>query len=128
LLKQLILPPDESCFPKANRLLTKYDYQDVFRKGKRIYSHTFCLFYNESLGESSRLGVVVGKKKVAKAVKRNVIKRLIREFFRQSKNELKNIDIVVLVNRKPNGEQTTHQFRQELKTLWLKLPRCPEKF
>jgi ribonuclease P protein component len=128
LLKKIILPPDGNCFPKANRLLTKYDYQDVFRKGKRIYSHTFCLFYRENLDKGSRLGIVVGKKKVAKAVKRNVLKRLVREFFRLSKNDLSDMDIVVLVNRKPNPEQTTQQFRQELKTLWLKLPHGPKKF
>lgn len=113
---------EENRFPKANRLLTKNDYQDVFRKGKRIYSHTFCLFYRENPANDARLGVVVGKKKVAKAVNRNIFKRLVREFFRLRKSELDSLDIVVLVNRKPTASQTTQQLRQELNALWLKLP------
>lgn len=122
MLKQLNLQPKENRFLKSNRLLTKNDYQDVFKKGKRIYSRTFCLFYRENTDNITRLGVVVGKKKIAKAVNRNIVKRQVREFFRLRKSDVDSIDVVVLVNRKPPATQTVHQLRQELKALWLKLP------
>jgi len=127
LLKQLNLQ-SENRFLKSNRLLTKQDYQDVFKKGKRIYSRTFCLFYRENLDDVARLGVVVGKKKIAKAVNRNVVKRQVREFFRLRKSDISNIDVVVLVTRKMTKGQPSHQLRQELNALWLKLPRGLKKF
>ena len=128
MLKQLNLQPKENRFLKVNRLLTKNDYQDVFKKGKRIYSHTFCLFYRTNTESTNRLGVVVGKKKIAKAVNRNVVKRQVREFFRLRKSDMDGVDVVVLVNRKPPATQTTYQLRQELKALWLKLPHGLKKF
>ena len=45
----------------------------------------------------ARLGVVVGKKGNASAVRRNRIKRIIRERFRQQRNTLPNVDVVVQV-------------------------------
>jgi ribonuclease P protein component len=43
-----------------------------------------------------RLGLVVAKKKIPHAVDRNRFKRLAKEHFRLNKNELSNIDIVLL--------------------------------
>lgn len=43
-----------------------------------------------------RLGLAITKKKLAKAIARNRIKRLIRESFRHHLAELEGLDIVVL--------------------------------
>ena len=47
--------------------------------------------------QHARLGLIVGKKAVAKASERNRIKRVIRERFRKAQNELPAVDLVVRV-------------------------------
>ena len=42
-----------------------------------------------------RLGMVVGKKTARSAVERNYMRRVLREQFRHSQAELKNVDLVV---------------------------------
>jgi ribonuclease P protein component len=49
--------------------------------------------------DSGRLGVIVAKKNVGKAVQRNRIKRLIRETFRIRKCDLKQADLVVMARK-----------------------------
>jgi len=50
----------------------------------------------------SRLGVAVGRK-VGRAVRRNRIKRLVREVFRRNRDELRRPCDVVVVARAPGG-------------------------
>lgn len=58
-------------------------------------------------GESSlaRLGIVVSKKNVRLAVARNKLKRAVRESFRQEKNTLQGVDIVVVIKKNFIGIQ-----------------------
>ena len=49
-----------------------------------------------NLCDYPRLGLAISKKKLAKAVARNRIKRIIRESFRQHLSLLAGLDIVVL--------------------------------
>lgn len=56
----------------------------------------FLLLAKPSVTENPRLGFIVAKKKVRRAVDRNRIKRCVRENFRLMKHELPAIDIVFL--------------------------------
>src|SRR5690606_39184501 len=47
----------------------------------------------------SRMGLVVGKKKIARAVDRNRFKRLARESFRRNRHLLDSYDLVFLARR-----------------------------
>ena len=47
----------------------------------------------------SRLGLVVSKKNISKAVERNRVKRAIRESFRKNKSQIPNLDVVVLIRK-----------------------------
>jgi ribonuclease P protein component len=75
------------------------------------------------LGKSdSRLGIIVAKKNVKLAVQRNRIKRLLRESFRNKRDSLPNLDIVVLA-KKGADLVNNQESAQELDYLWRKLVR-----
>jgi ribonuclease P protein component len=61
----------------------------------------------------SRLGVTVGKK-VGNAVKRNQVKRCLREFFRLHKHKLPPSHDVVIVAKKDAATLAYHDVREEL--------------
>ena len=56
-------------------------FLSVYRKGKRIYHKYFILYYLPNGLSVNRLGFRVGKK-LAKAVKRNRLRRLLKESYR----------------------------------------------
>ena len=81
------------------RLLTKSDFANL-RKGSRFYVSDILIFYVKKNGcGNSRLGVAVSKK-FGKAVRRNKVKRKIREFFRLNKYGHKDYDILISLNLK----------------------------
>lgn len=64
---------------KYGRLKKQADLQNIFRNGKRIYSDSLTLLYLPA--KEAAFAVSVGKKH-GKSVRRNAIKRLVREAFR----------------------------------------------
>jgi ribonuclease P protein component len=71
-------------FTKQERLLKRSDFVNLNRSGKRVYTRHFIIIRKRNELGITRLGVTAGKK-VGNAVRRNRIKRLIREFFRLHK-------------------------------------------
>lgn len=74
-----------------------------------------------------RLGIIIGKKKVAKAVSRNQFKRAIREHFRVRKSDCVGIDIVVFLKNKPQVSKDKFPLREDLQQVWLKFQRGLKK-
>ena len=84
-------------FGKDERIRSKNDYVRIYQRGKRGYSEHFTWIIDRSPAGLRRLGITAGKK-VGKAVKRNRIKRLLRELFRLNKSRLpEGQDIVIMV-------------------------------
>ena len=59
----------------------------------------------------------MGKKNVSKAVQRNRVKRLIRDWFRRHQEFSPNLDMIVLV-RKEADSLNNQQLLNRLATLW----------
>ena len=86
-------------FNRCERIRKKRDYLIVYEQGTRLYSNNFIVVVHRNRSGSKRLGVTVSRK-VGKAVRRNRIKRLIREFFRLNKDRFRDSqDIVVIAKR-----------------------------
>ena len=72
--------------------------------------------------ELSRLGVIVAKKHIRRANRRNRIKRLVREHFRLTDLSV-NLDLVVLA-RATADQMDNARVREDLTALWNKLERA----
>jgi ribonuclease P protein component len=84
-------------FYRANRLLSKAEYDHVFSKASKWVTSEFIFLYRKNSIGHARLGLAISKKNVAKAHERNRVKRLLRETFRTT--TLPSLDIVVLAKR-----------------------------
>ena len=70
---------------KYFRLKKQADFQKLFNTGKRAFSSSLTMIYRKA--DRTAMGISVGKRH-GKSVKRNRIKRLIREAFRAENNAL----------------------------------------
>lgn len=82
-------------FPPAARLRLPSEFNHVFRNGSRSADACFVVLCCGNDAGAARLGITVAKKVVAGAAKRTRIKRTVRESFRQNRQLLPAVDIVV---------------------------------
>ena len=87
----------DSRFEKFFRLLSANDFEEL-KVGSRSYKKPSLIVYfkKNSLGKS-RIGLSVPKK-IGKSHDRNRLKRLMREFFRQSPYKFLGHDILLVVS------------------------------
>lgn len=84
-------------FSRASRLLASREFKAVFADSPIRVSHKSLLLLARPNGLGlSRIGLVVAKKNIRRAVARNRIKRVVRETFRQREETAITLDIVFL--------------------------------
>lgn len=87
-------------FPRARRLLTAADFQAVFSgTEKRISRRYYLILVRRNQDAGPRLGMVVARKNIRLASRRNRVKRVVRETFRQHLHVLGAVDILFLPRR-----------------------------
>ena len=84
-------------FSRKKRLANPTEFKAVFQAAKKISSQHFGLYLRKNHLDYPRLGIVVAKRNVLKAVARNLIKRIIRERFRLNQVKLSGFDVVIVV-------------------------------
>jgi len=94
--------------PKTYLLKKKSEYDTVYQYGKRVHGENFSLILLPNSSDHNRLGISIHGQ-LKGSVKRNRIKRIIREFFRLNRNflqeknskscELPFMDIVITVRK-----------------------------
>ncbi len=103
---------DTASFTRAQRLLTSADFQAVFSAAEHRLSHRYYLVLSRSnQGVGPRLGMVVTRKNIRLATRRNRIKRVTRETFRQNLHVLGAVDVLFLPRRGMDELQPDRQTR-----------------
>ena len=93
--------PDQR-FPRSYRLTARRQFLAVYDMGQRVSSRSFLLFGLPNAVGHARLGITVTRK-IGTAVRRNRIKRLIREVSRRNRPRISSaLDLVV--NARPGLE------------------------
>jgi len=83
-------------FPAGHRLRSPEDFRRVLTTGRRRGDHLLTIIAVPGEGQGARLGLAVSRKVSKSAVGRNRIKRVAREYFRQRREHLPAVDIVVM--------------------------------
>ena len=74
--------------PKRCRLRARAEFQRVYAEGQRYDGRLMAAFLRKNDLPEHRLGVTASTKAIGKSVDRNRARRLLREVFRRSPNEL----------------------------------------
>lgn len=117
------MPGRSGRFARRNRLQTAADFRTVFNAATRCSSANFTALVRRNELGIPRLGVVLAKRHIPKAVTRNRVKRLVRESFRMRSGQLPGLDIVVIATP-PIADCTRPQLRASLDRLWQKVDSC----
>ena len=91
----LTLARDRS-FGSDRRLRTRHDFQRVFEDPVRSSDRYFSVLARARSAGPARLGIAVAKKRIRRANRRNRLKRLVRECFRENQDRLSGLDLVVV--------------------------------
>jgi ribonuclease P protein component len=100
-------------FLKNERLLKRDEFVNLNRSGKRFHSRHFVVITKENGLGITRLGVTVTKR-TGNAVRRNRIKRMIREYFRLHKARFPQECDVVVAAKKDAKELDFREIQREL--------------
>ncbi len=100
-------------FSRHERLRLRKDFQLALRHGSRRQTKNFTIILRPNALQFSRLGITVSKK-VGNAVKRNRVKRCLREFFRLHKHKLPSSNDMVIIAKRDAATLAYHDVREEL--------------
>lgn len=120
------LPSDTpSGFSASHRLLRNDGFVHVIR-AEAVLDEFFKVFFVQNEKSHARLGVVASKKVLPCAVRRNCIKRTVREIFRHHSIKASQLDLVVMV-RSVDAQRANEQ-KQSLNMLLNRIQsRCAKQ-
>ena len=90
---------DSESFPRRLRLTRASDYQQVFKNNFRRGDDCITILVGKREGDVPRIGFAIARKQIARAVRRNALKRLFRESFRTNRQRLPARDMVIMVRK-----------------------------
>jgi ribonuclease P protein component len=109
----------EFAFSRASRLRLKKEFEAVFDAGNKTATRDLVAWNSKGADEEKKIGLMVSKK-TGGAVKRNRLKRLLREAFRLDRRELKEGTRLIIYPKAGCAMGNLAQARKALDTLRLK--------
>ncbi len=106
--------------PPRARLRRAADFAALRNARGRWQTRHFLLRWIESPVAATRLGLAVSRKVSKRAVQRNRIKRIVRESFREQRNELPPLDVLVIA-RTSAAAANRPALHADLRCAWQKL-------
>ena len=103
--------------PACKRLRRKADFEATYGQGRRFGNGFFGVTARSNDRGLPRLGLAVAVRVAGNAVKRNRLRRLIRESFRLYQHELPALDLVVSARPRARDAQAA-ELRRSLSELW----------
>lgn len=98
--------------PKNCLLRKSREFNQVYRSGRRLRGEGFAVIYMPNKQQQNRLGISV-QRKVGNAVRRNRVKRIIREVFRLNRERFpSHADIVITVRPEFSVKSATEFLRK----------------
>jgi ribonuclease P protein component len=87
-------------FGREERVMKTGDFRKAYKEGRAYRSGGYSLFLLPNTGPGSRLGISVSARSVRLAVRRNRLKRILREAWRRNKSSIKQgFDIIINVKK-----------------------------
>ena len=106
-------------YGRSRRLTKRHQFDRVFQEASVRRTHPplrlLALPNNESM---PRLGIVVSKRTMHRAVARNRAKRVIRESFRHEQHRLPAMDIIIQAIPGKDGRKSVAELTDALSQLW----------
>ena len=106
-------------YGRSRRLTKRHQFDRVFQEASVRRTHPplrlLALPNNESM---PRLGIVVSKRAMHRAVARNRAKRVIRESFRHEQRRLPAMDIIIQAIPGKDGRKSVAELTDALSQLW----------
>jgi ribonuclease P protein component len=103
--------------PRATRLRGAAQFTGAFQQRYRSQHFLLLTRPGGSVQGGARLGIVIGRRHIARAVERARLRRNIREAFRVRRHQLGNIDVVVKY-RGGSEDRAKARIRSELNELF----------
>ncbi len=107
-----IEPKFDLQLPRRCRLTHNEQFLTVFRRHRKFSDRHFRLlvhYRNDPF--DARLGIIVSRRVSRRAVQRNRIKRQLREAFRQNRQKLNSVDLVVIADRSCESAANAELYR-----------------
>ena len=111
-------------------LKQNHEFRRLYNRGKNAVSPYFAVYCRKTGRDHSRLGITTGVK-LGNAVKRNFVRRRIRELYRTNEDKfLPGYDIVVVARTRAifgRYAELERHFLHQMKKLGILAPRGEEK-
>ena len=108
--------------PKSALLRSEGDFAQVLSAahshGGRVLRRGIYIFYLAGTGPT-QLGITVAKKLLKRAVDRNRVKRIIRDWYRKNRKRLEGQILVRLASRPEKLDSATLSFDLESLAVWM---------
>lgn len=104
---------------KINTLKKNYEFKNVIKKGQYFVRKHLIIYLTKNNQNKNIIGIAINTR-ICNAVKRNKIKRIIREsFYKEEKFLVKGYNIVFLWNKKEPVENVNFQIvNREMKEIF----------